>query len=115
VEHQPASDRPALELAREFQRAPLGHHSPALARVLRVLRSEPHEGKHVIVCTKPYQEYRLGRLSARRGEPVALVPGLVYGSREDAEWAVFSRRWEQVYGGALDEPGGRGDLAGEPT
>ncbi|WP_214367012.1 hypothetical protein [Pseudonocardia sp. H11422] len=95
----PAPD-PAL--VAEFRAAPLGHHSDALARLLRVLRSEPLEGKHVIVCVRPFREYRLGRLSARRGAPVELVPGVSFDSAAAAEWAVFVRRWECHFGQPLD-------------
>jgi hypothetical protein len=93
---------PDPALAAEFRATPLGHHSDALARLLRVLRSEPLEGKHVVVCVQPFREYRLGRLTARRGAPVALVPGPVLDSPAAAEWAVFLRRWEGYFGEPLD-------------
>jgi hypothetical protein len=96
------SVRPDPALAVEFRSAPLGHHSDALTRLLRVLRSEPLEGKHVIVCMTPHREYRLGRLSAQRGSAVELVPDLVFDSPAAAEWAVFVRRWEAWFGQPLD-------------
>jgi hypothetical protein len=103
-------------LAAEFRGTPLGHHSDALARLLRALRSEPLDGKHVVVCVEPFREYRLGRLSARRGTPVDLVPGLVFSSPAEAEWAVFARRWERHFGqpldlDAVDRVGGSGEQA----
>ncbi|MCU1606673.1 MAG: hypothetical protein JWP46_3138 [Modestobacter sp.] len=93
---------PDPALAAEFRATPLGHHSDALTRLLRVLRSEPLEGKHVVVCVQPFRQYRLGRLTARRGAPVALLPGLVFDSPAAAEWAVFLRRWEGYFGEPLD-------------
>ena len=93
---------PDPELAAEFRATPLGHHSDALTRLLRVLRSEPLEGKHVIVCMAPHRDYRVGRLTARRGAPVVLLPGLVFDSPAAAEWAVFLRRWEGHFGEPLD-------------
>jgi hypothetical protein len=99
---QSRSVGPDPALAAEFRAAPLGHHSDALARLLRVLRSEPLEGKHVIVCVTPHREYRLGRLSAQRGSAVELVPDLVFDSPAAAEWAVFVRRWEDRFGEPLD-------------
>jgi hypothetical protein len=101
-------------LAAEFRATPLGHHSDALARLLRVLRSEPLDGKHVVVCIEPFREYRLGRLSARRGTPVELVPGLVFSSPAEAEWTVFVRRWERHFGEPLDlDAVDRADGSGE--
>jgi N,N-dimethylformamidase len=94
--------RPDPALAAEFRATPLGHHSDGLSRLLRVLRSEPLDGKHVVVCVQPFREYRLGRLSARRGTPVDLIPGLVFSSPAAAEWAVFVRRWERHFGQPMD-------------
>jgi hypothetical protein len=106
--------RPDPALAAEFRATPLGHHSDALARLLRVLRSEPLDGKHVVVCVQPFSEYRLGLLSARRGTPVDLVPDLLFSSPAEAEWAVFLRRWERYFGepvdlGAVDRADASGD------
>jgi hypothetical protein len=94
--------RPDPALAAEFRAVPLGHHSDALTRLLRLLRSEPLAGKHVIVCVTPHREYRLGRLSAQRGSAVQLVPDVVFDSPAAAEWAVFVRRWEARFGEPLD-------------
>jgi hypothetical protein len=108
--------QPDPALAAEFRATPLGHHSDALARLLRVLRSEPLDGKHVVICVQPFREYRLGRLSAHRGTPVDVVPGLVFSSPAEAEWAVFVRRWERHFGqpvdlDAVDRAGGQGEQA----
>ncbi len=94
---------PDLELAAEFRRTPLGHHSDGLVRLLRLLRSEPLDGKHVVVCVQPFRKYRLGRLTARRGAPIEMISDLVFDSPAAAEWAVFARRWERYFGEPVDE------------
>jgi hypothetical protein len=44
------------EIFEEFRQKPIGHHSPALQRVLNVFRGEPTAGKYVLICTKPHKE-----------------------------------------------------------
>jgi hypothetical protein len=46
-------DRPVVD---EFQKTPIGHHSPVLQRVLNVFRGEPLQDKYVLICTKPHKE-----------------------------------------------------------
>jgi hypothetical protein len=71
---------------------PAGPHSDALQRVLRYLRRAPVPGKYVIVAVRPWQEYRLGRLTGVRGEaPVVLDEG-PYATEQEAMHAVFLRR-----------------------
>jgi hypothetical protein len=87
-----------LDVVEEFDRKPIGHHSPALQRVLNVLRGEPTPGKYVLVCTKPHQEWMLGELPTERGQPVRLVKGKVYSNIEEAEREIFRRRWKKHSG-----------------
>jgi hypothetical protein len=89
------------EFAEEFRRNPVGHHSPGLQRVLNVFRGLPLKGKHVLVCTRPHQEWQLATLSGERGKPVTLVKGKVYRSLEEAEWDVFKIRWLALTGETL--------------
>lgn len=93
--------RPSRSVAEEFRRSPLGHHSPELQRVLTLFRGAEMEGKYVLVCAKPHQEWRLGRLPANRGEPIELI-GETFHSLADAEWEIFKRRWEYYFGEVLD-------------
>ena len=65
--------------------------SPELARLLDRLRVVPQRGKHVIVETTPWQEYRIGLLPGVRGTPVEVTEES-YSSREDAEHAIFLKR-----------------------
>ena len=84
-------DRHVVE---EFLRQPVGHHSPELQRVLNVFRSGTLKGKYVLVCTKPYREWRLAQLSGERGKPVTLLAE-VFTDLVEAEREVFRRRWKQ--------------------
>lgn len=86
--------------AAEFMKAPVGHHSPGLQRVLHVFRGEPLAGKYVLICTKPHREWQLARLSGERGKPPQRINKL-YHDLEEAERDVFRRRWKDVTGEEL--------------
>ncbi len=98
----PTNEIPSHELAEEFRRQPLGHHSPELQRVLVLFRGEPMEGKYVLVCTEPHRRWVLGQLPGVRGEPVKMYEDVVFETREEAEWEVFKRRWKKHFGEDLD-------------
>ena len=91
-----------LAYAREFLAAPIGYKSPGLQRVLNLLRGLGPEGKYVLLCREPYRRWGLGRLPARRGEPVEVVPGVEYHDLLEAERDVFRRRWRDLTGQDLD-------------
>lgn len=95
-----AADRQVVE---EFRRNPVGHHSPALQRVLNALRGQDPAGKLVLVCTRPHREYVLAELPARRGQPLRIHHNRVFHSQAEAEWEVFRIRWEQATGEWLDD------------
>ncbi|HTN98694.1 MAG TPA: hypothetical protein VL101_17085 [Nordella sp.] len=84
--------------AREFMADPFGYRSPGLQRVLNVMRGLGPAGKYVILCTEPYRRWQLGRLPAKRGEPIAEVDGIEYGDLATAERDVFLRRWRDLGG-----------------
>ena len=86
----------------EFQKKPIGHHSPALQRVLNVFRGGSTENKYVLICTKPHKEWVLGQLSGERGKPVMILKDQVFKNIEDAEREVFRRRWKKCTGRDLD-------------
>ena len=91
-----------LAYAREFLAAPIGYKSPGLQRLLNLMRGQGPEGKYVLLCREPYRRWALGRLPARRGEPVEVVPGVEYRDLIDAERDVFRRRWRDLTGRDLD-------------
>ncbi len=69
--------------------APL--NSLPLKRLLDRLRVMPQAGKHTIIETKPWAEYTIGILPGRRGGAVEFTKE-TYGTREDAEHAIFLKR-----------------------
>ncbi len=86
-----------LDLAREFKARPFGVHSPDLQAVLNRMRGTPAPGKYCLVMSRPHAEWRLARMT---GEPLRpeIVPGHVFRSLEEAEWAVFKLRWGEATG-----------------
>lgn len=84
-------------LIEEFNRDPLGPHSAALQRLLHRMRGQSALGKHVLICVKPGGPWMLGRLGAR-GEPVQAFSDRVFADLASAERAVFSLRWEALFG-----------------
>jgi hypothetical protein len=87
----------------EFRQNPIGHHSPALRRVLNALRTGPLPGKYLLVCTRPFQEWMLAQHPEVAGQPVKLHHNRIFHSIEEAEWEVFKLRWEQHTGERLED------------
>ncbi len=81
--------RPMYRAAQPGKPAPMD--SPDLARLLDRLRVVPQQDKHIIIETRPWEEYRLGVLPGVRGRAVA-VTDETYPTREDAEHAIFLKR-----------------------
>ena len=96
-----AIDPESLDLAREFKSCIYGRHSGELQRVLNRMRGGPNAGRYVIVCTKRHREWALARMGQRAGDPLEPVPGPVFHSDEEAEWAVFKLRWRDLTGREL--------------
>lgn len=74
---------------------PASRHSEDLARVLDKLRRAPLAGKMVRVEVKPFEEYAIGVLSGKRGEPVKLL-GQTYPTGDACEHAIFLMRVEAM-------------------
>ena len=91
-----------LKYAAEFRDKPFGYHSPGLQRVLNVMRGGARTGKYVLVVREPFRRWVLGRLPAARGMPVEIVDGQEFTDLEEAEWAVFKRRWREHTGRELE-------------
>lgn len=89
--------------AAEFLAEPFGYRSPGLQRVLNVLRGQGPEGKYVLVCKVPYSRWVLGKLPAKRGQPVEEIPGVEYRDLASAERDVFKRRWRENGGPDLNK------------
>ena len=85
--------RPLYEAARPGEPAPMD--SPDLARLLDRLRVVPQQDKHVIIETRPWEEYRIGVLPGVRGRAVEITDE-AYPTREDAEHAIFLKRLDAL-------------------
>jgi branched-chain amino acid transport system permease protein len=83
--------RPLLtrEVIADHGRDPLGDHSDALKRVLNYLRRSATLTPYVLVCIKPFREWRLARLSGERGKAPTLIEGPTYKSEAQAMHALF--------------------------
>ena len=90
------------DIAHEFKARPYGPHSPDLQKVLSVMRWRETPGKYVLVETPAPNQWVLGRLPARRGEPVELYDQPVFDRHEDGLWHLFKIRWEEHTGQRLE-------------
>ena len=91
----PAEDRRYIE---EFRRCPIGAHSPGLMRLLILMRNDPTGHQVILVCRKPFREWVLATMPPRRADPIRMEDEPVFTSREEAEWAMFCRRWRLLTG-----------------
>jgi hypothetical protein len=95
-------DRQYIE---EFRKAPIGHHSPGLQRLLNFIRNDPTGCQIVLVCRKPFAEWVLGTMPPNRLDgPIVIEGEPVFTSREEAEWDVFRRRWRKYTGEDINQP-----------
>lgn len=80
------------ELVEEHRAKPLGQHSDDLERVLQYFRRQPQDGKYIGVMTKPWAEYRIGVLSAVRGETARILDDETFSTEEGVLHGIFLRR-----------------------
>ena len=84
-------------LADEFMADPFGRASPELQRVLMIFRGEPLEGKPILICTKPFEEWALALYPGRRCVSLTMTEHR-FTSLADAERFVFRLRWKKYTG-----------------
>jgi hypothetical protein len=99
-ESRPAIDVTRLDLAREFKRNPFAKHSPDLYALLEILRGPRFNGNYVLVQLEAGKRYVLA-VKQPGGKPPTVLSNEVFARAEDAEWAVFKRRWEAAAGQPL--------------
>jgi hypothetical protein len=87
-------------LAQEFRARPHGRHSADLQRVLNRMRSEPFDGRYVLVQEHKGLPFRLARLGATPSDPIRYT-GDAFVTLADAEWSVFKLRWRRLFGSDL--------------
>ena len=97
----PDKDRVFIE---EFRRLPIGRHSPGLRRVLNTMRFDPTGRQTILVCRKPFAEWVIGEMPAKRTDPIRIETGPVFTSRDEAEWEMFRRRWQAHTGENINLP-----------
>lgn len=91
-------DRSRADLAAAYKENPLNPYpSSDLQKLLQRLRWGYARGRAIIVCTVPGKEWRLGSFGERRGTAVT-VGDTAYHRYEDALWACFRARWQEVSG-----------------
>jgi hypothetical protein len=86
----------------DFRERPFAKHAPDLQRLLNTLRAGPMAGRYVLVCTKPFKEWRLARHPGEVGKPVEILDHPPFASRAEGEWAVFKLRWKEHTGEDLN-------------
>ena len=101
IDHTCPIDPGRTDLAREFKADPFGIHSPDLQFVLNRMRSLPIEGKHVLIMTKPHEEWTLAVMEGTPPRP-RVMHNYVFHSTAEAEWVVFKLRWKAMTGRELD-------------
>ena len=90
------ADPVVVDLIRRFRARPLGPYDPELLAFLLRFRGVPAQGKHVLIRLDGRIAWTLGRMGGR-GKPVSVLGGC-YEEPSEAEWAVFSSRWQDLYG-----------------
>lgn len=77
----------------EHRERPIGKHSDELERVLIYLRKHHFEmeGKYILVCTKPHEEWRIATLAGKPGVAPELLPDS-FPDRYEAEHGLFLTR-----------------------
>ena len=95
------ADRRYIE---EFRGQPISpNHSPGLQRLLNVMRLYAGGEQYILIARREFHDYVIGRMPVLRDDPVVVEDGLVFRSREAAEWELFCRRWHQHTGERLNE------------
>jgi branched-chain amino acid transport system permease protein len=83
-------------LIAEHQRDPRGQHSDTLERVLDYFRRSSALTPYVLVCTEPFRQWRLARLTGTRGQPPQFVDEQTFESEAEAMHALFLKRVEEI-------------------
>lgn len=98
-------DPDRLDLAEEFRATIYGRHSGELQRVLNRMRFGDEGGRYVLIKDKAAPGkpagWILARMGTERGDPVTPVPGVLFRTLQEAEWAVFKLRWKDLTGREL--------------
>lgn len=91
------------DLVAEMRARPRGPHSDDLLKLLHRMRWSGVGKRFVLIVLEPNRRWMLGRLPGQRGAPVETFPNRIFTSLAEAEWAVFTMRWEALTGQRLDD------------
>ena len=81
------------DLIAEFRRNPRGPHGPALQRLLNLVHADPNSACLVLVTLEPFRRWAIARLPAERGGRIEIERDTIFTGLDEAEWALFRRRW----------------------
>lgn len=96
-----AIDPTHIELAHEFKQNPTGPHSPALQKLLKLLRWEPIDERIVAVQPRQDSPWHLARTTGPKGHPIEIFRAHGYATLREAHWALFRKRWQRHTGQPL--------------
>ena len=90
--------RPLLtnEVISEHGRDPLGHHSDALKRVLNYFRRSTALTPYAVICTRPFAQWRVARLSGLPATAPTFVDQRTFTSEAEAVHALFLLRVDEA-------------------
>lgn len=90
--------RPLLtrKIIAEHKRDPVGIHSDALDRALNYFRRPNMLDHYVIVCTRPFKQWRVARMTGVPGQGPVFADERAYNSEAKAAHAVFLLHVEQT-------------------
>ena len=89
------------DLVAEFMAQPVGPHSGDLRRMLNTMRTAPDQPPYILICIKPFREWRLAVKQGGRATPVELIGDTTFDDPLEAERAVFRLRWKALTGESL--------------
>lgn len=93
------ADRQFVE---EFRAKPMGDHSPGLQRVLNIMRTYRGGDQYILIARREFEDFVIGRMPPSRDDPIVVEDALSFKTREDAEWALFCRRWREHTGEEIE-------------
>lgn len=86
-----------MEVIAEHKADPLKpEKSPALSKILELMRQEPVAGKLVLIAVKPGAQYQVARLSGHLGEDNDLTDRRRFSSENDGLHEIFLMRLEEM-------------------
>jgi len=86
----------------EMRANPIAVHSPGLQRLLNVMRLYRGGDQVILVARREFHDYVIGLMPPNREDPIVLEDDQVFKTREEAEWALFCRRWFEHTGETIE-------------